>query len=87
MYSTTDTAQALRLLRKYHVQYIYVGIAERGEPGPNPVSNCFVYGTPTQPTCTGYPPAGLAKFDQMVRAGSLSVAYKNSGVTIYRVKG
>src|SRR5207248_3412360 len=41
IYSTTDTAQALELLHRYRVSYIYVGIAERGEPEPNPSSGCF----------------------------------------------
>ena len=31
-----------------------------------------------------YPAAGLAKFDQMVKQGLLSVAHKNANVTLYR---
>ncbi|HZY44048.1 MAG TPA: hypothetical protein VFF70_04785, partial [Anaerolineae bacterium] len=32
-----------------------------------------------------YPPEGLAKFDQMVTSGMLSVAYQNNGDKLYEV--
>ncbi len=32
-------------------------------------------------------PAGLAKFDEMVRRGELGVAYENERTGIYRVRG
>ena len=87
IYATTDAATALALLHKYHVAYIYVGVAERGEKGPSPASGCFTPATAPSPPpeCVGYPPAGLAKFDQMARAGTLKVAYSVGRVTIYKV--
>jgi YYY domain-containing protein len=63
LYNTTDVHQALALLQKYRVAYIYVGELERAY----------------------YDPAGLAKFDEMVKRGELEVAYENEGVTIYRL--
>jgi len=32
-------------------------------------------------------PAGLAKFDEMVRRGELEVVYENEMVKIYQVRG
>jgi len=86
IYNTPDAAQALTLLRQYHVSYIYVGIAERGDP------NVAAYETAPPPNGQGHPrvgfdPAGLAKFDRMVSAGQLQVAYRKLGVTIYKVVG
>ncbi len=79
IYNTPDPSQALRLLRQYHVSYIYVGTAERGDPNSGESANT-AYGNHA-----GYDPAGLAKFDRMVAAGQLSVAYRKLGVTIYKV--
>ncbi len=85
IYNTPDAAQALTLLRQYHVSYIYVGIAERGDHG-DPLyytEEVQVQGHPR----LGFDPAGLAKFDRMVSAGQLQVAYRKLGVTIYKVVG
>jgi uncharacterized membrane protein len=92
MYATTDTALALRLLRKYHVTYVYVGVAERGQqPDPSiggPPSGCYAPGAPNMPpnpACVGYPSAGLAKFNTMAASRVLRVVYDRGGVTIYTV--
>jgi len=79
IYNTTDVSQAMALLKEYHVSYIYVGIAERGDP---------FSGEETGYGHVGFDPAGLAKFDRMVSSGDLSVAYpKTRGVEIYKVVG
>jgi uncharacterized membrane protein len=92
MYATTDTALALHLLHTYHVTYVYVGVAERGQqPDPSiggPPSGCYapdVPNMPQNPGCVGYPSAGLAKFGTMAASGVLRVVYKRGGVTIYKV--
>jgi hypothetical protein len=92
MYATTDTALALRLLHKYHVTYVYVGVAERGQqPDPSiggPPSGCYAPDAPNipqNPECVGYPSAGLAKFGTMAASGVLRVVYNRDGVTIYKV--
>jgi len=82
IYNTPDPAQAQVLLRQYHVSYIYVGIAERGDPN----SYGEEVGQLHYPR-VGFDPAGLAKFDRMVSAGQLQVAYRKLGVTIYKVVG
>jgi len=77
IYNTPDPAVALPLLHQYHVGYIYVGTAERGDPNdPGEVSR---YGR------VGFDPTGLAKFDRMAAAGQLRVVYNRLGVTIYKV--
>ena len=70
----------LALLRQYHVSYIYVGIAERGDPN-DAEEEVQRQGHPR----VGYDPAGLAKFDRMAASGQLGVAYHKLGVTIYKV--
>jgi uncharacterized membrane protein len=75
IYSTTDAALALTLLHQYHVQYIYVGVQERGDP--------FLRSDPT--AFHGYPAAGLAKFSLMTAAGDLRLVYNHLGVQIYQV--
>ncbi|MCA1597407.1 MAG: DUF2298 domain-containing protein [Chloroflexi bacterium] len=82
IYNTPDPSQALALLRQYHVSYIYVGIAERGDPNSYD-EEVRVLHYPR----VGFDPAGLAKFDRMVSAGQLQVAYHKLGVTIYKVVG
>jgi len=81
IYNTPDPAQALALLRQYHVSYIYVGIAERGDPNSDEAQQA------ADNNKAGFDPAGLAKFDRMVSAGQLRVAYRKLGVTIYKVVG
>ncbi len=81
IYNTPDPSQALALLRQYHVSYIYVGIAERGDPNSDEAQQV------ADNNKVGFDPAGLAKFDRMVSAGQLQVAYRKLGVTIYKVVG
>jgi len=81
IYNTPDPSQALALLRQYHVSYIYVGIAERGDPNSDEAQQA------ADNNKVGFDPAGLAKFDRMVSAGQLQVAYRKLGVTIYKVVG
>jgi YYY domain-containing protein len=72
IYTTTDSAVALQLLRQYHVSLIYVGALEREAYGG---------------AKAGAPAAlGLAKFDAMVGT-SLDLLYNQDGVKIYRVRG
>ncbi len=85
IYSTTDTATAMSLLRYYGVSYVYVGVQERGDPFLGPASDTTQF--------HGYPAAGLAKFDQMVADHLLSLAYRHGTpgsaheVKIYKVLG
>jgi YYY domain-containing protein len=71
IYATPDAAQALTLLKKYQVRYVYVGQLERhvcGDANAAPL-----------------PPESLAKFDTMVSNGWLRVVHQNADVTIYEV--
>jgi len=77
IYNTPDPAVALPLLHQYHVGYIYVGTAERGDP--NNEYEAGAYGR------VGFDPTGLAKFDRMAAARQLRVVYNRLGVTIYKV--
>jgi YYY domain-containing protein len=70
LYDTPDVAQAMDILARYGVRYVYVGDYERYNVGE--------LGRP-------YSPAGLAKFDQMVADGLLQVIYDTYGVKIYEV--
>jgi YYY domain-containing protein len=75
IYQTGDPSQALALLHKYNVRYVYLGQCER-------MGNKIPY-------CGGDPPLSpdaLAKFTAMVGT-SLRVAYQNQYVTIYQVVG
>jgi YYY domain-containing protein len=74
IYATTDANQALELLHKYHVRYVYLGQLERNA--------CVPYGQPTVPL----PAASINKFTTMVGT-SLKVVYQNQYVTIYEVVG
>ena len=74
IYATTDPNQALELLHKYHVRYVYLGQLERNA--------CVPYGQPTVPL----PAASIAKFTTMVGT-SLKVVHQNPYVTIYEVVG
>jgi uncharacterized membrane protein len=79
IYNTHDPAQALALLREYHVTYVYVGTAERGDPNSDETTNPGLVYKP------GFDPAGLAKFDRLAAVGKLRVVYRTRGVTIYQV--
>ena len=72
IYTTTDAAVALQLLRQYHVSLIYVGALERDAYGGTKAGA----------------PAGLSlvKFDTMVGT-SLDLLYDQDGVKIYRLRG
>jgi len=70
LYDTPDVAQAMDILARCGVRYVYVGDYERYNVGE--------LGRP-------YSPAGLAKFDQMVADGLLQVIYDMYGVKIYEV--
>ena len=74
IYATTDPSQALELLHKYDVRYVYLGQLERNA--------CVPYGQPNVPL----PAASIAKFTAMVGT-SLKVVYQNPYVTIYEVVG
>ena len=75
IYATTDPNQALALIHKYDVQYVYLGQLER--------ATCGSFGlVPGKPL----PEAAVAKFDAMV-GSALQVVYRNPDVTIYKVIG
>jgi uncharacterized membrane protein len=63
IYNTRDGGEALALLKRFRVSYIYVGDVE------------YAF----------YDAAGLSKFDEMARVGSLQVVYQNERVRIYKV--
>ena len=75
IYTTTDQRQALALLRRYHVGYVYIGTQERGDPALTTSPSAF----------HGYPPPGLAKFAAMAARGTLTLAYNRAGIQIYQV--
>jgi uncharacterized membrane protein len=74
LYSTTDLDRAARLLDRYGIEYVYVGVFERrGYAGGGIGADC--------PAGGAYPAAGLAKFD-----GLLERVFQSEGglVSIYR---
>jgi len=75
IYATTDPVQAMSLIHKYGVQYVYLGQLERATCGG-------FGGTPGDPL----PAAAISKFDSMVGT-TLQVVYRNPDVTIYKVIG
>ncbi len=75
IYATTDPNQALALIHKYHVQYVYLGQLER--------ATCGDFGGKAG---NPLPQAAISKFDAMVGT-SLQVVYRNPDVTIYKVVG
>jgi len=75
IYTTTDQRQALALLRRYHVGYVYIGTQERGDPALTTITSAF----------HGYPPRGLAKFAAMAVRGTLTQVYNWAGIQIYQV--
>jgi YYY domain-containing protein len=78
LYRTVDPNEALDVLHRYNVKYLVVGPLERVTYLPDGVS------ANTLPD-SNYVAPGIVKFDQMVADGSLRVAYKNEGTTIYEV--
>ncbi|MDP9374636.1 MAG: DUF2298 domain-containing protein [Chloroflexota bacterium] len=74
LYTTTDTGEAARLLERYGIEWVYVGIFERDGYTVDGVGTACHEGG-------GYPAAGLAKFD-----GMLERVFTSEGgrVTIYR---
>ncbi|MDQ3856233.1 MAG: hypothetical protein M3281_07565, partial [Chloroflexota bacterium] len=74
LYDTSDPRAALEIISRYGIRYIYVGPVER------------LHELESEGQVEPYASrAGLAKFERM--AGStLDVVYRNSGVTIYRVR-
>jgi YYY domain-containing protein len=63
LYSSTDQSAALRKLRLYGVEYIYLGQLERAL----------------------YDPAGLAKFDALMRSGQIQQVYAAGDTRIYQI--
>jgi YYY domain-containing protein len=70
LYDTTDAAEAMSILERYGVRYVYVGEYERTTAGE---------------LRRPYSPEGLAKFDRLADEGVLSIVYDAYGVTIYEV--
>lgn len=71
LYATTDVGEAQRIMDRYGIEYVYVGVFERNGYGDG--SQCKAGGK--------YPTAGLAKFDTMMQRvfesdGGLVVVYK-----------
>ena len=71
IYNTADNTEAMSLLKKYNVEYIYVGTLERE-------------GIPTNENRSGYSTEGLQKFEDY--PNSYERVYDLYGTTIYRVK-
>jgi uncharacterized membrane protein len=71
LYDSPSIAEAWRVIHTYGVAYIFKGFAEEV---------CIT----SKNQC--YSKAGLAKFDRMVGHG-LEVAFRSTGVTIYRITG
>jgi YYY domain-containing protein len=70
LYDTPDPGEAMSILARYGVRYIYVGEYERTSAG--------AYRRP-------YSAEGLAKFDRLVDEGILQIVYDAYGVKIYEV--
>jgi uncharacterized membrane protein len=70
LYDTADAAEAMGILERYGVRYIYVGEYER-----------VSIGALRRP----YSAEGLAKFDRLADEGVLEVVYDAYGVKIYKV--
>ncbi|HEX5502814.1 MAG TPA: DUF2298 domain-containing protein, partial [Thermomicrobiales bacterium] len=71
LYSTTDVAQAERILDRYHIEYVYVGVFERNGYSAGGIGADCKVGPP-------YPAAGLAKFDTM-----MTKVFSQGNVAIY----
>jgi YYY domain-containing protein len=70
LYGTTNTQDARRILDKYRINWVVVGLNEEEGEGHCAISL----------GCPPYPPAGLAKFKDM-----LELAYQHGSVSIYHV--
>lgn len=77
LYDTSDIQQALEVIERYGIQYIYVGTVERHYELPGDQSA----GISPEPYASKQ---GLEKFDKMT-GKFLTVIYRNPDVTIYRV--
>lgn len=74
LYATTDPAEALALLDRYGIEYVYIGLFEReGYDIGGIGADCKAGG--------GYPSAGLAKFDALMER---VFASDDGTVAIYR---
>jgi YYY domain-containing protein len=80
IYSTTDPVEALSLLHKYNVAFVYVGQFEK-----HGFADDYDPNNPDSIGHVGYPPAGIAKFAAMAAAGQLQLAYNHLDVQIYCV--
>ncbi len=74
LYNSPDPLDALRVISRYGVRYIYVGPVERQHE--------FAFNGQPEPYASR---EGVAKFEAMV-GETLDVAYRNAGVTIYKVR-
>jgi uncharacterized membrane protein len=70
LYTTTDTAEARRIIAKYGITWVIVGLTEEEGEG-----HCAI-----TLGCPPYAPAGLAKFNDM-----LTLSYHSGRVMIYHV--
>lgn len=70
LYGTTNAQEARRILAMYRITWVIVGLAEEEGEG-----RCAIAAG-----CPPYPPAGLAKFNDM-----LDLAYRQGRVSIYHV--
>jgi len=70
LYGTTNAQDARRILAKYQINWVIVGLTEEDGEGKCAISL----------GCPPYPQAGLAKFADM-----LELAYRQGRVSIYRV--
>ncbi len=70
LYGTTNAQDARRILAKYQINWVIVGLTEQDGEGQCAISL----------GCPPYPPAGLAKFNDM-----LELAYRHGSVSIYHV--
>jgi uncharacterized membrane protein len=70
LYGTTNIQDARRILEKYRINWVIVGLTEQEGEGHCAISL----------GCPPYPADGLAKFNDM-----LDLAYRHGAVSIYHV--
>lgn len=88
LYKEGNPDTVMRIVQKYHVQYIYVGQLECLQYGvmakkPDFPTQGEVNACAAQHSLVG----SLAVFERLVETGQLQIAYQNSDVTIYQVPG